>query len=176
MKSTSPNIILIGFKHVGKTVIGRALASQLDRNFIDLDHFIESIYEKKFQRKLKSREIFLMHGQKAFEGYEHNAILQLPAENTVISLGGGTLRQEDNRLALAKYTLVHINCDKSLVFQRIMSSGWPASFPKGTDHAAAFEKLWDEREKIYLEMAKFSIMNDGTIDEAVKKIRQKLQE
>ena len=46
----SNHIILIGFKHVGKTLIGRRLAKDLNKKFIDLDKEVEKLYEKQTSR------------------------------------------------------------------------------------------------------------------------------
>ena len=51
MKSLHNHIVLIGFKHVGKSIIGENLARRLNSHFIDLDHQIELLYENKFNKK-----------------------------------------------------------------------------------------------------------------------------
>ena len=51
------NIILIGFKGCGKTLIGKTLAAKLKRGFYDTDSIIESVYAEETKSYLSFREI-----------------------------------------------------------------------------------------------------------------------
>ena len=64
------SIILIGFKHVGKTVIGRALADQLKWPFRDLDEAIEQLFTKETQAHKTCRQIMKAHGSAYFRELE----------------------------------------------------------------------------------------------------------
>ena len=50
------SILLIGFMGVGKTTLGKALADKLQREFVDVDHQLEIIYN------MKITEIFSHYG------------------------------------------------------------------------------------------------------------------
>ena len=41
----------MGFKHVGKSVIGKNLSEKISAPFIDLDHQIELLYENENNKK-----------------------------------------------------------------------------------------------------------------------------
>jgi hypothetical protein len=68
------HIILIGFKHVGKSVIGAALAKKLDKIFIDLDNEIEKHYAAQNAQALSCKQIMAMHGEDFFRSEEETVL------------------------------------------------------------------------------------------------------
>lgn len=78
-------IYLIGFMGVGKSTVGKKLATKLGWKFIDTD----SVFEKKY--RLSINTFFDKYGEDLFRKLE-NEILQSTFElnNYVISTGGGT--------------------------------------------------------------------------------------
>lgn len=78
-------IFLIGYMGAGKTTLGRALAKELDIQFIDLDSYIE-------KRLCKSvSQIFAENGEEGFRDIERRILHEVgDFENVVISTGGGT--------------------------------------------------------------------------------------
>ncbi|MBR4988617.1 MAG: shikimate kinase [Bacteroidaceae bacterium] len=78
-------IFLIGYMGAGKTTLGRALAKELDIQFIDLDTYIE-------ERMCKSvSQIFAGKGEEEFRNIERRMLHEAGEfENVVISTGGGT--------------------------------------------------------------------------------------
>lgn len=78
-------IFLIGYMGVGKTTLGKELATKLGFQFIDLDHYIQGRYQKTIN------EIFAESGEAKFREIEHKLLGEVAEfENTVISTGGGT--------------------------------------------------------------------------------------
>jgi shikimate kinase len=95
-----PMVALAGFMAVGKSTVGRALASQLRWRFIDLDQHIER------RSKLRVHEIFAMRGEAGFRRLETGslrAVLERRSVPTVIALGGGTFVQPKNAELLRNY-------------------------------------------------------------------------
>lgn len=79
-----PNIYLIGFMGVGKSVVGRNLARVLKMQFIDSDWAIEHTAGKPIAR------IFEEEGEPAFREMERAFIEEgHPDEGAVVSCGGG---------------------------------------------------------------------------------------
>jgi len=77
------NITLIGMSGVGKSFIGKKLASKLKFNFLDLDKVIE----KKFNKTLQ--QIIDEIGEEKFLEVEEKAILSLgKIDNCIICPGG----------------------------------------------------------------------------------------
>ena len=78
-------IFLIGYMGAGKTTLGRALAKELNIQFIDLDNYIE-------ERLCKSvSQIFAEKGETGFRDIERRMLHEAGEfENVIISTGGGT--------------------------------------------------------------------------------------
>lgn len=69
----------------GKTTLGRALATALDLQFIDLDHYIEQRYRKTIA------QLFAESGEDGFREIERRILHEVGEfENVIISTGGGT--------------------------------------------------------------------------------------
>lgn len=169
------HIVLIGFKHVGKSVIGQSLALRLNSAFIDLDKQIELLYENKFNKKYTCREIMLHDGQDFFRRLEVDALRQIMASTpSVISLGSGAALYEENQKLIKSSILVQITASQDVVFERITQSGRPAFFNPEEDLLESFNQLWVKRNKIYENIHDFLIVNNSTVDEVVDKILKKI--
>ena len=175
MQPLHNHIVLFGFKHVGKSVIGKNLAKKLNCQFIDLDHQIELLYENKLKEKYNCRQIMLNSGQDFFRSLEVNALCQIiDAPPSVISLGGGAALHPECQRLIKACILVHITAPKGIVYERIRMSGRPAFFKQGEDLLESFNRLWDERKKTFEDLQDYSIENDSSVENAVAKITNKL--
>lgn len=165
------HVILIGFKHVGKSAIGQALAKKIQRPFLDLDKMIMQQYETQFNKQLNCRQIMQEHGETFFRELETKVLsstLNSPA--SILSLGGGSALHEDNQKMLANHIVIHITAPRGIVFERILMSGRPEFFDPNENILDSFNRLWDEREPIYKKIKQFAVDNNGSIDEVVEKI------
>ncbi|MCX7114831.1 MAG: shikimate kinase [Gammaproteobacteria bacterium] len=175
MSTHAKTIVLIGFKHVGKSVIGRALATQLERPFIDLDEEIERVFEREHQDKQTCRQMMQTQGEAYFRQLEKDVLAQLVLTKPVIlSLGGGTPLDEDNQKRIQGHTIVHISAPRGVVFERIMLQGRPAFFSDDESPVESFNRLWNERERVYETLASFSIENNGAVMAGVEQVLQHL--
>lgn len=162
------HIVLMGFKHVGKSIIGKSLADKVGMPFIDLDHEVELGYQKKFNTSFTCRQIMENHGEIYFRRFEAIILADvIQASSAVMALGGGTPLNEENQNIIANHILVHIKAPQDRVFARILKYG-------SSSFIESFNQLWDERNKIYEKIAHFSLMNDSTVYAAVCKIIEAL--
>ncbi len=169
-------IILIGFSHVGKSIIGAALAKALKIKFTDLDAVIEAYYCQIHGEKLACRLIMQQHGNDHFRSLE-NACLKavLNPAPCVLAVGGGTPMNTENQILIARGTVIYLQAARDSVFERIMTHGRPAYFPQDADSYEAFMQVWDEREPIYCKLAQHSVENFASIDDCVQKILHTLE-
>lgn len=177
MHSPHNHIVLIGFKHVGKSVIGIQLAKTLHMPFVDLDKEIELIFKTNYKKNYTTHQIMKKKGVDFFRHLETDALFKLISSishPSVISLGGGTPLSAENQRLIKSCLLVHINAPPGIIFERILMSGRPAFFNPNEDMVESFERLWNEREKIYKKIEDFAIENDGSIADAVEEIVTKL--
>lgn len=169
------HIILIGFKHVGKSVIGRLLAKQIHKTYIDLDHAIEQFYAQQYQTKCSCREIVKNKGEAFFRDLEHAVLAQIIQHTPcVIATGGGTPMRAENCHLMAPHCIVHLTEKPKYVFYRIMRKGRPAFFPADQNPWNVFYRLWKIREKTYKRIATFTVENHNSIECTVEKIRGKI--
>jgi shikimate kinase len=90
------SIVFVGPPGSGKSTVGRALAQKLNRNFVDTDAVIEETTGKKIA------DIFLIDGEEEFRRIEREVVLSaLQSQDSVISLGGGSVLDEDVQSALS---------------------------------------------------------------------------
>ena len=93
-------IFLYGPPASGKTTVGRNLSLSLGRPFFDLDEAIE----EKIGKKIPA--IFEEGGEALFRKIEKETLLELTRKenfnSSVVSLGGGTLLDPENRMLAEK--------------------------------------------------------------------------
>jgi len=164
----SNHIILIGFKHVGKTLIGRRLAKALNKKFIDLDREVEKLYEKNHPEPFTCRQIMQTHGESHYRELESEVLQHvLKSQSSVISLGGGTSLSLTNQEIIKPHVLLHVVAPRGVVFERIMVEGRPAFFDPNEDPYESFSRLWSERGEVYRKLTTRTVDNSGTVERAV---------
>jgi len=171
MSPINNHIILLGFKHVGKSIIGKNLAKKLHVQFIDLDKNIEIEYMRIFQKKYTTREIVEKEGESFFRALEEKTLEKIiSVKPCIISLGGGTVLSEKNQTLIEYFTRIHITSDPEIVYERIALTGQPAFFSKNEPLLHSFMKLWEERIPVYEKIANFNIKNNGSIYQVIREI------
>lgn len=178
MKTEKKSIIfLTGFMGSGKSTVGPILANTIGYEFIDLDQRIEQKEGKKIG------EIFATEGEKKFRNSERAMLREiLTSTSTVISLGGGTVTN-DETLELIKKNgiMIYLKSDADHIFKRLRTkSDRPmlrddqGNLLDGNDLMTKIQNLLDTRSPFY-EQADIIISTDDkkigyTIDELAKKI------
>ncbi|SDO57236.1 3-dehydroquinate synthase [Desulforhopalus singaporensis] len=96
-KNDKQNIVLTGFMGTGKTSVGKRLASELNRKFVDTDELIQE------RQGISIPEIFRQHGEAAFRKMESDIARELgQQEGLVISTGGRLMLDPANAAALSQ--------------------------------------------------------------------------
>ncbi|MBS0349581.1 MAG: shikimate kinase [Proteobacteria bacterium] len=175
MRLNNKHLILIGFKHTGKTAVGQLLAAKLHCDFIDSDMMIEQSYRLQYHLAYTGREIYQVHGESFFRTLERQTLTQLLNNPpSVIALGGGTPMAESNQIMIKAHLVIHITASPEVVFARIMAAGKPAFFPEQENPQLYFQRLWTQRQKIYQALAEITVDNSGAVAETVEKILEKI--
>ena len=118
LHSTDPRrrtIVLVGLMGVGKTTVGKRLATRLHLPFVDADHEIEAA------AGMNIAEIFDRFGEAYFRDGERRVIARLiDGSPKVIATGGGAFMQEETReLILARATAVWLDADIAVLADRV---------------------------------------------------------
>jgi shikimate kinase len=134
---------------VGKSTVGRALASELGRPIFDSDEMIE----ERTGRTV--REIWITDGEPAFRALETEVLLDALAspDPSVIAAAGGVVLSEANRQALRgpDAHVVWLCCEVDVLVDRVRSGGHRPLLDD--DPEAALRRLYDERAPLYQEVA-----------------------
>lgn len=157
-------IFLCGFMGAGKSTIGRLLADELSRPFLDLDNKIE---EKAGQT---IPEIFEQSGEADFRTIERRALLEVSRDfEGIVALGGGSLQNQHmvDHLKL-NGLLIFIETPISVILDRISEDETRPLLldeeenPKSRETLRReLEELYEERLPLY-EQAVIHISDDGS--------------
>ena len=162
LKRELVNVSLIGMPGCGKSTIGRMLAAQLGKTFVDLDERIE----KKAGRSIP--DIFAREGESAFRRLEAEALAETAAcGGQVIACGGGVVKTPGNAHALRRNGPV-LWVQRRVT--RLATAGRPLS--KGLDE---LQRMEQERFPLYKAAADAVIVNETTPDDAVFAARRALR-
>ncbi|WP_312644394.1 shikimate kinase [Hydrogenoanaerobacterium sp.] len=157
------NIILCGFMGCGKTTVGKELAWRIFYDFVDMDERIESI------AGMSIPEIFRQQGEDGFRELE-TKVLAAVCQNhgQVIATGGGALMRERNvQLAKQSGSVVFVNSEFDLCYDRIKDSDRPIVQSSSREELKA---LYEKRLPVYRSTCDYEVFNHGNPKDAAKAI------
>jgi 3-dehydroquinate synthase len=93
-------VFLSGPMGAGKSTVAAAVAEQLGTRALDLDDRVEALAGRSIP------EIFVERGEGAFRALEKEALKTLPSDVGVVSLGGGTVVDDETRQTLLREGIV----------------------------------------------------------------------
>lgn len=156
LRSQMENIVLVGMPGCGKSTIGKQIAKQLNKKFVDADTLIEE------QAGMTIPEIFASSGEAGFRQWETKILTQIGKESgLVIATGGGCVTRLEN------YPALHQN-GKIVWIKRnihiLPTDGRPLSQKNN------LEQMYTVRRPLYEAFADITVENDSTPEVAVKRI------
>jgi shikimate kinase len=171
-------IYLAGFMGSGKSTVGPILANTLGYSFIDIDTIIE---ERAHQRIVK---IFETIGEVGFRTLEREVLSDIcQLKDHVISLGGGTITNEENFEQVCKSGIVvYLKLSPAEILKRVrnkkdrpMLKNKDGSPLLAHELPGRIERLLQRREQFY-NRADIIVSTDHkrvgvTVDEIVQHIR-----
>ena len=156
LRDKMENIVLVGMAGCGKSTVGRNLARETGKAFVDSDAEIEALAGKSIP------EIFAQDGEAEFRRLETQVLAELGKRSgLVIATGGGCVTREEN------FPLLHQN-GRILWLKRC-----PARLPtegRPLSQKTTPAKLYEERKPMYKQFSDAAIDNDGTLGETLTEI------
>lgn len=167
--SGPPVVFLVGFMGCGKSSVGRALATQCEVAFIDLDERIAA------RAGHAVHEIFARAGEEAFRAHERAELLALEpvlANGAVIATGGGTFTDPAVRAWIAMHGVsVWLDATLDVIEHRVPRDG---SRPLFGDRIA-LEQLYETRRPSYAQATHRVEAGAGAIADVARAIARKLR-
>jgi shikimate kinase len=142
------NIVLIGYRCSGKTRVGRLLAGDLKRNFLDTDHLIEA------KTGIPIPSYVSRYGWKDFRGVEREVVEATALEdNSVIATGGGVVMDPINVTNLRRNGwVVWLAAGAAVIRERMTRArqqGCPRPSLSGSDPLEEVEAILLKRTPVY---------------------------
>ncbi len=167
-------VFLIGYMGSGKSSLGRQLAREMQREFIDLDKYIETRFHSTV------RQIFEKDGEAGFRSIESNMIHEVAEfQNVIVACGGGTPCYFDNMDFMLSHGLtIYLNVPPEILALRLALPGSRAKRPLIADKSD--EELIDfVKEGLAKRIAQYSraeiIFNASHLKDKSETIKTALQ-
>lgn len=149
------NIYLVGLMAVGKSTVGRLLATRLGYDFYDTDHVIEE------RAGADISWIFDVEGEAGFRERETQVIDELTLlDGIVLATGGGAvLRAENRRLLGSRGVVIHLDSPLDRLLERTEKDKKRPLLQN--DHPrSTLARLQKERAPLYQEIADYRFVTD----------------
>lgn len=154
------NIVLIGMPGAGKSTIGKLLAKEVGKTFVDTDEEIVKLLNKKIP------DIFSELGESGFRKIECEVIEKLSClQNAVIATGGGAVLNKRNMDLLKENGRIYF-IDRNIE-DIVTTSDRPLSSNK-----ADLEKRYRERYSLYCERCDKHILICNDAKENMMQIKE----
>lgn len=142
-----PSIFLVGPMGAGKTTIGKLLAAELGRDFLDSDWHIEH------QSGAPIPWIFEKEGEAGFRDRETRALDELTSlRGIVLATGGGAVMRHQNRVFLQRGLVVYLNANVDIQLERTKKDK-NRPLLQTQNPRQTLQALYTQRHPIYMEAA-----------------------
>ncbi len=168
-------IILIGYRGVGKTTIGKKLAEVLGYDFCDTDREIIRLKKKEIA------EIVEKEGWQEFRKLEKKVLQSLRKRRKIVAAtgGGAVLHRDEWDILRKEAVVIWLTADKDIVFNRIRNddtSRMQRPSLTGGDVIAEIELVLRERTPLYTKTAHFQVdTGKYTVAQSVRQIQNQLE-
>ncbi len=160
------NLYLSGMIGSGKTTIGRELGTRTGMPFVDLDEEMDGRLGYSFHRLVQEQ------GWLPFRELEYSICKYFAGlTGRIVCLGGGTVRYEWNRDAIAGTgPVVLLEAGEETLIERVSRADRPRVNPD-TDLAGDIRRMWAEHGHRYRSAADHVVSTDGrTLEEEVQDV------
>jgi shikimate kinase len=162
---TGRTIALVGLMGVGKSSVGRRLATALSMPFVDADAEIETAAGRSVS------DIFADLGEIEFRSGEHRVIKRIiKGPPTVLATGGGAFIHEGTRALLkAQAVTVWLQADLDVLVERATRRD-TRPLLRGKDPRAVLARLAEARYPLYAEADVHVMTGDGAHRDSVRAV------
>ena len=154
------NFYLTGFMASGKSTIGPIVANTIGWEFFDLDKEIVNIEKKSITT------IFREKGEQYFRQLEIKTLKRLSlGDSLIISLGGGTLTNQQNREVIkATGRLIYLESSIEVAFRRLKNKRDRPVLLSGNEIDQTEESIYNKINSLFNERKKYYEEADYTFN------------
>lgn len=154
------NIVLIGMPSCGKTSIGKVLAKDLQKTFMDTDEEIEKIIG------IKISDYFKTYGEDSFRNLEEEVIKKMSKmDNLVIATGGGAILRKSNLEYLKQNGIIYF-------IDRKLELLTPTSDRPLSSNKKDLDEKYQQRYPLYKASADHIVDGNRTIADVKRLIKE----
>jgi shikimate kinase len=159
------NLYLIGMMGVGKTTVGRLLATELGYGFIDTDEVITASAKKSIN------QIFAQEGETEFRQLESDVLSQVSAfTKLTVATGGGIILKRENWSYLHHGLIVWLDASAELLYNRLKEDT-TRPLLQDSNPLLKLRNLLKERESLYaLADLRITLQEGQTPEEIAKRV------
>ena len=157
------NIVLIGYRGTGKSVVGRILAQRLNMDYVGMD---AAIVERA---GMAIPQIVEKKGWPGFRDLETQVALDLAVrDNLIVDTGGGVIERPENIPALEKNGRIFwLKASVDTIVRRIKGDDQRPSLTEGKSFTEEVAEVLESRVARYQAAARHAIDTDALTPEAV---------
>jgi len=167
------HVYLIGFMGAGKSTVGRLLARELGRRWVDMDMVIVR------EARQTIADIFSREGEAGFRRRETKLLARLAKESSplVVSTGGGIILAKENRELLRRSgIIIYLEVPFAHIWSRLTQVSKGSDRPLfATNREEEVRERFHERESLYREVADLIYPNLNTPEEAASHLARELR-
>ncbi len=157
-------LVITGFMGTGKTSVGRLVAQQLGRTFVDMDSVIQVREGKSVP------EIFATRGEAHFRQCETELCKELSDQrNLVIATGGGTLVDSGNRASFRDAFVVCLDASVDALLARLKNAA-DRPLLKGDKVHSRVADLMSTRRAAYDQIERHIETTGKSVDQVAEEI------
>lgn len=159
-------IILTGFMGTGKTTIGRRLAHELGKEFIDTDERIEQLEGRSIAA------IFAADGEASFREIERSVVAAAVKRDAVVATGGGAIADPANYACMHEAgPIVCLTADIETILQRAAGDEHCRPLLEDAAPPARVRQLLSERAAAYAQADVTIDTSEASVEAVVREIR-----
>ena len=157
------NIVLIGYRGTGKSVVGRILARRLNMEYVGMDAVIVERAGMAIPQIVENR------GWPGFRDLETQVALDLAVrDNLIVDTGGGIIERPENIPALEKNGRIFwLQASVDTIVRRIQGDDQRPALTEGKSFTEEVAEVLEKRVARYAAAARHAIDTDALTPEAV---------
>jgi shikimate kinase len=157
------NLVLIGYRGTGKSLIGRLLAKRLGMTYIGMDGAIVE------RAGMSIPEIVSQRGWPGFRDLESEVARELAGrDNIIIDTGGGVIERPENVEVLQQNALIFwLTATTATIVARIEGGTERPALTSGKTFTEEVAEVLERRTPLYRSAAHHEVATDGLKPEAI---------